>query len=251
MSAKLDQSLDEILSTTRRSTVRGANKSRRGGKPRAAAPPVGGVRKASQQQKPAKATPTAPSAAGKLGGESKIQISGLPKDVDERQLKEYFAKSIQKTKRVEIAYGPNGVSRGVATVTFADSQAATQAVSKVNGVLVDGKALKIEVVVDASRAASIPGPKPLGERIQQKAQPKSAAKEKPSATAARGKGARGRGGKAGRARPVKKTAEELDSEMADYFTANSGDASGAAQPNGDAPMDDEIMVSSKSVSGAV
>ena len=81
-----------------------------------------------------------------------------------------------------------------------------------------------------------------------KPQPKSAANTKPTAnTAARGaKGKRGgaRGGRA--ARPAKKTAEELDSEMADYWTgAAEGDATTAGGPapaNADAPMDDEILV---------
>lgn len=83
-----------------------------------------------------------------------------------------------------------------------------------------------------------------------KPQPKSAVPTKNGAgSGARGKGAKGgkRGGKT--SRPAKKTAEELDSEMADYWEtgANGGDAattSGAAQPaNGDANMDEEILVS--------
>ena len=47
------------------------------------------------------------------------------------------------------------------------------------------------------------------------------------------------------ARPAKKTAEELDSEMADYFVqgANGESATDGAQTaaNGDAAMDDEIL----------
>lgn len=75
----------------------------------------------------------------------------------------------------------------------------------------------------------------------------------PAAGAVRGaKKTRGRGG-AKNARPTKKTAEELDSEMADYWEsgANAGtetaiDATnGTAQAttNGDASMDDDILVS--------
>lgn len=48
---------------------------------------------------------------------------------------------------------------------------------------------------------------------------------------------------------MKKSAEELDSEMADYFqagppaneNANAAGAAPAATGNGDAPMEDEIM----------
>ena len=84
-----------------------------------------------------------------------------------------------------------------------------------------------------------------------KAQPKSAANTKPAAGAARG-GAKGKRGAARGGRPTrqaKKTAEELDSEMADYWTgAPEGDASAAAgsapvNNGGDAAMDDEILVS--------
>lgn len=101
----------------------------------------------------------------------------------------------------------------------------------------------------------MPAAKPLTERISQpKAQPKSAAAEKKTtdgsaktgAAGTRGRGARGRRG--GRnPRPVKKTAEELDSEMADYFNAGANTAEAAAPAatgaaNGDAAMDDGILV---------
>ena len=90
-----------------------------------------------------------------------------------------------------------------------------------------------------------------------KAQPKSAATTK-ATTATGGRGGKGkRGGRGGRsARPAKKTAEELDSEMVDYWNtgaaATEGDsaAAGGAAPaaNGDAPMEDEILVSSLRIS---
>ena len=86
-----------------------------------------------------------------------------------------------------------------------------------------------------------------------KAQPKSAATTKTKAASAAAAGKNPRPRKARNARPAKKTAEELDSEMADYWesganatgTEASGAATnGAAQPatNGDAAMDDEILV---------
>lgn len=86
---------------------------------------------------------------------------------------------------------------------------------------------------------------------QPKAHPKSAATGKQNAASA--KGGIGKGGAAANkkrpgksARPAKKTAEELDSEMADYFVKdggneNAGNAAPAAT-SGDAAMEDEIMV---------
>jgi hypothetical protein len=88
-----------------------------------------------------------------------------------------------------------------------------------------------------------------------KPQPKSAAATKQTTNTSRGaKSARGstRGrGNARNARPAKKTAEELDSEMVDYWQSGAAtteaevSANGAAQQatNGDANMDDEILVS--------
>jgi THO complex subunit 4 len=110
---------------------------------------------------------------------------------------------------------------------------------------------QIEIVVSAAKAAEIvPTPKTLTERITQpKAQPKSAANDKKKGAAkAVGTGARGRKPRPTRnSRPAKKTAEELDSEMADYFESgnqNENTNGVATNTNGDAAMDDEISVSS-------
>jgi THO complex subunit 4 len=123
-------------------------------------------------------------------------------------------------------------------------------VDECNGIPVDGKPIKVELILDANRAKAIPAPKGLSERISQpKPQPKSAASTKTTnAAGTRGKnGRRGRGGR--NARPAKKTAEELDSEMVDYWQTGAAapetesGANGAAQPaaGGDANMDDEIL----------
>ncbi|KAI0970789.1 hypothetical protein F4678DRAFT_103114 [Xylaria arbuscula] len=244
---KLDQPLDEIISTQRR-TVGGRRRSQRrpAGRPVAAAP-VGGVQKTSRQPRNA-AAKQAPTKAAGGNGESKVVVSNLPKDVNEAQIKEYFTTSVGPIKRVELSYGPNSVSRGIATVTFHKPDGASKAFSVLNGILVDNRPIRIEIVVSAAKAAEIiPTPKTLTERVSQpKAQPKSAANDKKKdAGKVVGSGSRGHNKKRpGRSsRPAKKTAEELDSEMADYF--NSGDqndnANGTtANTNGDAAMDDEI-----------
>jgi THO complex subunit 4 len=99
----------------------------------------------------------------------------------------------------------------------------------------------------------IPPIKTLAERTTQpKAQPKSAAGKKQNSTTTKAGGAKGAVANANKkrrgrnARPAKKTAEELDSEMADYFVGANAEAGGAAAgapapANGDAPMEDEIM----------
>lgn len=178
----------------------------------------------------------------------RILIRGFPQ--------EYFTQSVGAIKKVELSYGPNSVSRGIANVTFSKPDGASKAFSKLNGLLVDGRPIKVEIVVGAAQAARVipPPAKTLAERTSQpKAQPKSAASNKHNAAAAKNAGAVGQGKKTRRPRgnkPTKKTTEELDSEMADYFeSANAGtnenaNASAAPAPaaaNGDAPMEDEIM----------
>lgn len=152
---------------------------------------------------------------------------------------------------MEVSYGPGGVSRGIATVIFAHLDGASKAFTALNGLLVDNRPIKVEIVVGGAKAAEVAPPaKTLTERITQpKSQPKSAAnnkKKEPTGKAA-SSNTGGRGGKRRprNARPAKKTTEELDSEMADYFVAanQNENASGSAPAatNGDAPMDDEII----------
>ncbi|KAK8193037.1 hypothetical protein IWZ00DRAFT_505564 [Phyllosticta capitalensis] len=255
MADKLNQSLDDILKANRRKNVRakGARRSV-GGKPAAAAAPVGGVKKKTKVSKPsAQPIPTGPA---KASGDSKILVSNLPHDVDEAQIKEYFSKSVGPVKKVLLTYGPNGQSRGVATVIFSQAGAAAQAAAKYNGIKVDNRPMRVEVILGASEVPAPAPAKTLSERVQQpkpatKAQPKPATATKPAAKA--GKKPR-RGRNANRAKP--KTAEELDAEMQDYFDganpaaaegdtamATNGGAVQAVANGGDTGMEDEVMVS--------
>jgi len=251
MADKLNQSLDDILKTRR--TSGRPNRGRGGAKAAAAAPtPVGGVKKVTKNNKHVAKTnvPTGPSGSG----ESKISVSNLPQDVDEVQIKEYFMKTIGPVKKVLLAYGPNGVSRGVATIHFVKGASAAEAAKTLDGVKVDNRAMKIEVILSAKDA---PPPAPVKSLSDRVSQPKNAAKAQPKpATAAkandrkgstRGRGKTARGRNAGRGKP--KTADELDAEMADYFdsSAGNGDAmvtnGGAVQAptGGDTGMEDEIL----------
>ncbi|KAL9102148.1 MAG: hypothetical protein Q9163_002679 [Psora crenata] len=224
MPGKLDQSLDEILST-RRTTVRGRGRGRR--VPNATrvttAAPAGGIQK-STKAKTGTTAAVANSAVPAIG-DSKIIVSNLPSDVNEAQIKEYFSKSVAPVRRAMLTYGPNGISRGIATIIFSKPGSANEALVQLNGMLVDKRPMKIEVVLDAARATQQPTVKALGERMTQPkgAQPKSAT-AKPAtdgATTRGGKGVRGRGRRGRNAgRPKAKTADELDAEMADYFDPN-------------------------------
>lgn len=157
-----------------------------------------------------------------------------------------------------INYGPNGKSRGVAIVTFHKPEDSNKALNTLNGLKIDGKPIKVEVLVDAQHAPTPAPAKTLNDRISkpktEKEKPKPATADKDSAAKKGGRGrggTRGRGGRKGGARKPR-TMEELDREMTDYWNTNNpaGDAAttngGALQPvaaNGDATMEDEIVVS--------
>ncbi|KAF2460757.1 RNA recognition domain-containing protein [Lineolata rhizophorae] len=259
MSGKLDQSLDDILKDRRQSRPR-RNRPARVAKTAATAP-VGGIKKASKLAKQVSKTnvPTGPSSGS---GEGKIIISNMPEDVDEKQINEYMKRTIGPVKRVQITYGPNGRSRGIVTVVFPQAHLVHEAMEKINGVRVDGRPLKVEVILGGN---AIPPPAPaksLTERIStgttqnaKKAQPKPATAGPKPANAKDNKAGkkRQRGRNAGRGKP--KSAAELDAEMADYFDAGTngnttggdapmGNGNGGAQAatNGsEAIMSDEIM----------
>lgn len=183
-------------------------------------------------------------------------------------VQEYFQTAVTGVKKAELVYGPGGVSRGIANVVFHASDGASKAYQKLNGLLIDNRPIRVsekiwcdvsglllisfqvEVVVTGEL---VPAPPTLSQRVSQpKATPKSAAADKASgkgakpAAGGRG-GAAGKRGRAGRpknARPTKKTADELDAEMADYFDSakSGGDATATAATNGgDAAMEDEVL----------
>ena len=53
------------------------------------------------------------------------------------------AMSVGHIKRVELVYGPNSQSRGIANVTFGKPDGAGKAFQKLNGLLVDNRPIKV------------------------------------------------------------------------------------------------------------
>jgi THO complex subunit 4 len=179
-----------------------------------------------------------------------------------------------------LQYGPTGRSLGSATIIFNKHEQAVKATAALNGVKIDNRPVRVEMLISAANIPAAASQPSLADRVtyvytkpsrrsrlttrsqpkQQKDKPKpaTAAKAAP-ATAGRGRGARGetrgrggreRGGRAGRERTKKKTVEELDAEMADYFPAADGNndamaTNGAdtvqATAGGDTAMDDEML----------
>ncbi|KAK9476656.1 hypothetical protein V1514DRAFT_164660 [Lipomyces japonicus] len=252
MSGNLDKSLDEIISSgnTRR---RG-----RGPAPRGGRPANGGVRKAAPT-KPRKARPAAPAprqpAASnglRLEENDKIIISNLPLDVQETAIKEYFQIEIGPVKRCTLNYDSKGQSTGVVTINFTKPGDAHRAWKKFNGTTIDGdKTMHVELVFD-------PNKRSLADRIQGKKAAPAASKArkggapppKPAAAAGGARGGRtarggrgsgsGGGARGGRPRRPKKTVEQLDADMADYFVKDNvsvaAPVSAPAVDAGDIPM---------------
>jgi len=139
------------------------------------------------------------------------------------RIQEYFGTKVGPIARTEVSYDQRGQSRGIATVIFRQPLA-EKAVAEHNGITIDGKRLRVEVVYDAAHLPTAAPTKSLSDRVQPKKEtatkkdkPKKvepAKKERDGQTA--GKEGRGKRGRAA-GRPKKKTAEELDAEMTDYF----------------------------------
>lgn len=175
--------------------------------------------------------------------------------------RDYFtsAVGVGRPKKILLQYGPTGRSLGSATIIFNRHEQAVKATAALNGVKIDNRPVRVEMLVSAANLPAAAAQPSLADRVTQpkkdKPKPATAAKAAPAA-AGKGRGGRaetrgrGRGGRAGRERTKKKTVEELDAEMADYFPATEGNgdamatngAEGAqATAGGDTAMDDEML----------
>lgn len=173
-------------------------------------------------------------------------------------------------RKVELMYGPPPASAplGKVEVSFQQADAAHKAVDRLKDLKIDNKPIHVSILLPYSpllfgtmtltpiklrvliSGDAVPEPPSLSARITNA--PRSAASAKAGgknakngaapAKAAAGAGKKGRGGKAKSARPAKKTEDELDAEMADYFDpAKDSNNAAPATNGGDAQMDDEIL----------
>lgn len=65
-----------------------------------------------------------------------------PQSTDIYRAQDYFSSTVSAVKRVILNYGPDGRSRGSATVSFHKPGAAAEAV-KLDGTKVDGRAMRV------------------------------------------------------------------------------------------------------------
>ncbi|KAF7581525.1 putative RNA annealing protein [Clavispora lusitaniae] len=225
MSTALDKSLDDIISSSRKTKKVQANRKKTVGKA------VGkGVGKAQKKQpvvtfkksKPA-AAPKAATPAIDLTYATKVVAHGLPRDLKQENVKDFFQSQIGGVQTVSMNYNEKGNFKGIATIIFKSSKNAVLAVEKYNNAPIDGGAskLKLELIIDPTKkplAARITANKPASaqvakgqskkEQLKQKLNEKRKQLQKKKADAKP---------KQKPSKPVKKTAEQLDQEMSDYF----------------------------------
>ncbi|KAF9093767.1 hypothetical protein BGX29_003811 [Mortierella sp. GBA35] len=232
MTSALDMSLADIIKTQKTSrprkgaAPRGARGGARGG--RAAGPTRTG--RQTRDKKPYtagaqqyKATPVAPLHTSVIRQSvpdgSKMNVSNLDPRVSAEDLKLVFSSRVGPLKKCTLMYDQKGKPTGTALVHFSRVPDAALAMQKFNGVPLDGKPMRIELII-------APG-------AVQAALPSTSAPRAPRAAAnnqrqpQRGQGAgrggdragrgRGRGGRQQGEKKTPKTADQLDAEMTDYM----------------------------------
>ncbi|KAI1328368.1 RNA-binding domain-containing protein [Xylariaceae sp. FL0255] len=193
---------------------------------------------------------------------TKIKVENLHWDLSQSDLEGLFSK-IGPVARLELIYDRAGRSEGIAYVTYEDRDDASQAMREFNGANAKGQPIHMSIMSSAPRrnpfdSAQMPG-RPLADRISR---PRSRSPNdrgidryipeggrrshspRPRQRRGRGPGTKrepksggeNAGRPTGRDGRPKKTQEELDAEMADYFGgggAASSNADAAAPTNGE------------------
>ncbi|KAG0003520.1 hypothetical protein BGZ80_010218 [Entomortierella chlamydospora] len=165
-----------------------------------------------------KATPVAPLRTSVIRQSvpdgSKMQVSNLDHRVTAEDLKLVFSSRVGPLKKCTLMYDQHGKSTGTALVHFTRVTDAELAMQKFNGVPLDGRDMKIELIVAAAAVQAAAPPA----KAQSKAPSKQAQQKKRAVSGVgRGRGrGRGRGGRQGE-KKENKTADQLDAEMTDYM----------------------------------
>ncbi|KAJ3286414.1 hypothetical protein HK104_009048, partial [Borealophlyctis nickersoniae] len=159
----------------------------------------------------------------------KIVVSNLAKTVTDRDVQELF-NHVGPVRSAQISFDATGKSKGIATVVFNRSGDAAVAVREYHNRTLDGRPMKIELVVKAD-AIDMALPTSNGRHSET-----SASNGRSSGGARRGAGRRRGGGRGGGPRSAprpRKTPEELDAEMDAYMKDETmEDAQPAPETNG-------------------
>jgi len=223
--ANLDMALDDVIKQKRpsnRGRSRNGNNSsfapRRGGgiTKSVNGPTRQGLRSAGSQSRSQPYSLPRVAGLGGSGAEgSKILISNLDFNVTEADLKELFETRVGPLKKVALNYDATGRSKGSATIQFSRARDAAVAYDKYHNVTLDGRAMKIEMLLNPT-AALLAQPATIVQSTRSPAQ-----SNQRGGGASRGRG-RGRGAKRGGETRKPRTMEELDQEMSEYMNVDDG-----------------------------
>ncbi|KAG0038272.1 hypothetical protein BGZ82_000642 [Podila clonocystis] len=150
---------------------------------------------------------------------SKMQVSNLDHRVSADDLKLVFQSRVGPLKKCTLMYDQNGKSTGTALVHFQRVGDAALAYQKFNTVPLDGKPMRIEIVMAPTAAqAVLPGQAPRSSTHSNNSSSNhSRPRQDRGNTRGRGRGGRGAARTGGSRKEAPKTAEQLDAEMNDYM----------------------------------
>jgi len=155
---------------------------------------------------------------------TKVSIQNLEYSVNEENLKEVFGR-VGTVKKVVIQYDRSGRSEGNGEITFARRNDAIAAVNKYNGVQVDGKAVRLQIIGSNVSLPARGNRKTISFRGRTNGNPNSSflVQSSTQGTLRRvriggNRGGRGRG--RGRRGTGKISAEQLDADLDNYNNMN-------------------------------
>ncbi|KAG0271065.1 hypothetical protein BGZ95_001190 [Linnemannia exigua] len=232
MTSALDMSLADIIKTqkTNRPRKDAPRGGARGGRASGPTRTSGRTGRQTRDKKPYtagaqqyKATPVAPLHTSVIRQSapdgSKMNVSNLHTGVSAEDLKMVFTSRVGPLKKCTIMYDQNGKSTGNALVHFSRVGDAAIAMQKFNGVQLDGRPMKIELVIAPGAVqAALPvanaprAPRAAGNN-QRQPQQRGQGAARGGDRAGRGRGRNGRQGE----KKTPKTADQLDAEMTDYM----------------------------------
>ncbi|CAG8498404.1 9132_t:CDS:2, partial [Paraglomus occultum] len=161
MSAGLDMSLDEIISKKRPSRGIRGRPTRASGIVKRSGGPIRNSRPLQAGSRPYGVPSVATSNVGSAP-EGKILVSNLAYKVTEADLWELFTTMIGPVRRVNLNFDKNGRSKGTASVVFQRRADAVRSVEKMRNITLDGREIKIEIVVAPGTNS---GANPISQRI--------------------------------------------------------------------------------------
>jgi len=235
MADKIDMSLDDIITSTKKTGGgrggggRGGGRRGGGGAPRRG----GGGRPRPRSTGPPRSSYTRGNVDGQwshdmfsgprvmpglaTGGPGKLLVSNLDFGVSESDIHELFSE-FGNLRSSTVHYDRSGRSLGTAEVVYDRKSDAVKALKQYNGVPLDGRAMKIEI---AGTDRDMAPPAPLRRRsdgggsvVRRRPGPPAAS---PRRGGRGGRGGGGGGGRGGRSKEPAPSAEDLDKEMDTYM----------------------------------